>query len=376
MAKISSLVSVVAFLLQLSLGIIMLIMMIMDVVNANNLQAVPIFIFGDSTVDVGTNNFLLNTRARANVTPNGIDYPHSEPTGRFSNGLNTADEIAKKFGYNRSPKPFLSLVQDNSTFLRNVLNGANFASGGSGIRQSTGNQSYGEVVWLGKQIEQFVTVQQNFTAIMGPEATWKKLSESLFIISVGSNDLFDYNETTSGLSKEGYLLSLNSTYRNHLENLYSLGARKFGIVSVPPIGCCPAVRAAHNATGCVEELNAYARIFHTVLDTLLSSLSSQLIEMKYALGNAYEMTMEIIEDPSAFGIEETNSACCGNGNLNGEKPCAAIYHPNVCAKREKYLFWDLFHPTQEAAKIAARTLHGGGKRFVAPINFSQLAAAN
>lgn len=93
MAKISSLVSVVAFLLQLSLGIIMLIMMIMDVVNANNLQAVPIFIFGDSTVDVGTNNFLLNTRARANVTPNGIDYPHSEPTGRFSNGLNTADEI-------------------------------------------------------------------------------------------------------------------------------------------------------------------------------------------------------------------------------------------------------------------------------------------
>lgn len=80
-----------------------------------------------------------------------------------------------------------------------------------------------------------------------------------------------------------------------------MGARKFGIVSVPSIGCCPAVRAAYNATGCVEELNAYARIFHTVLETLLNLLTSQLIEMKYALGNAYEITINMIEDPLAFG---------------------------------------------------------------------------
>lgn len=50
-----------------------------------------IFIFGDSTADVGTNN-LLQTFARADYLYNGIDFPGgSKQTGRFSNGLNSAD---------------------------------------------------------------------------------------------------------------------------------------------------------------------------------------------------------------------------------------------------------------------------------------------
>jgi len=57
-------------------------------------NAPPLFIFGDSTFDVGTNNF-LNTQARANFLYNGIDFYHSIPTGRFSNGFNTADQIGK-----------------------------------------------------------------------------------------------------------------------------------------------------------------------------------------------------------------------------------------------------------------------------------------
>lgn len=50
-----------------------------------------IFILGDSTADVGTNNFLPGSNARANFPHNGIDFPQSVPTGRFSNGLNNAD---------------------------------------------------------------------------------------------------------------------------------------------------------------------------------------------------------------------------------------------------------------------------------------------
>ena len=52
------------------------------------------FIFGDSTVDVGTNNF-LNTTAKANSPYYGIDFPNSLPTGRFSNGFNTIDYIGR-----------------------------------------------------------------------------------------------------------------------------------------------------------------------------------------------------------------------------------------------------------------------------------------
>lgn len=52
---------------------------------------------------------------------------------------------------------------------------------------------------------------------MGPEATRLTLSKSIFLVSVGGNDLFDYNQTTSGLSKEDYLLTLQLSLRNHLQ---------------------------------------------------------------------------------------------------------------------------------------------------------------
>ena len=49
------------------------------------------FIFGDSLADNGNNN-LLQTEAKVNYQPYGIDFPNG-PTGRFTNGLNTVDII-------------------------------------------------------------------------------------------------------------------------------------------------------------------------------------------------------------------------------------------------------------------------------------------
>lgn len=51
------------------------------------------FVFGDSLVDSGNNNYLLTT-ARADAPPYGIDYPTHRPTGRFSNGLHIPDIIS------------------------------------------------------------------------------------------------------------------------------------------------------------------------------------------------------------------------------------------------------------------------------------------
>lgn len=65
--------------------------MTMMVLNSANAEVPTIFIFGDSTADVGTNNFLPQSHARANFPHNGVDFPHARPTGRFSNGLNSAD---------------------------------------------------------------------------------------------------------------------------------------------------------------------------------------------------------------------------------------------------------------------------------------------
>jgi len=57
---------------------------------------VPAFyVFGDSTVDAGNNNN-LNTLAKVNVYPYGIDFNNCS-TGRFSNGKTFADIVGKIF---------------------------------------------------------------------------------------------------------------------------------------------------------------------------------------------------------------------------------------------------------------------------------------
>lgn len=59
--------------------------------RGENEKTAAVFILGDSTADVGTNSFLPNSRFRADFPHNGIDFPESRATGRFSNGLKSAD---------------------------------------------------------------------------------------------------------------------------------------------------------------------------------------------------------------------------------------------------------------------------------------------
>ncbi|PNX76837.1 GDSL esterase/lipase, partial [Trifolium pratense] len=98
-------------------------------------QKVPaIYVFGDSLVDVGNNNYLNDTLLKAMFPYYGIDFPTKKPAGRFSNGKNAADLIAEKIGVPTSP-PYLSLVSKIKNNNRNVsfLGGVSFASGGAAI---------------------------------------------------------------------------------------------------------------------------------------------------------------------------------------------------------------------------------------------------
>ena len=52
------------------------------------------FVFGDSLVDAGNNNW-LPTLSKADIQPNGIDFAASggQPTGRYTNGRTIADIV-------------------------------------------------------------------------------------------------------------------------------------------------------------------------------------------------------------------------------------------------------------------------------------------
>ncbi|XP_059440557.1 GDSL esterase/lipase At5g55050-like [Corylus avellana] len=140
MAKTRMFVSVSLFL------VVMTLTMIGSHVSAKAMTRTPaaIFILGDSTVDIGTNNFIPESGARADMPHNGVDYHGSPPTGRFSNSYNTADSIVQLMDFKESPPSFLYVLYKHKQHLRSIQNfkGLNFASGGSGLLDNTGKVPY------------------------------------------------------------------------------------------------------------------------------------------------------------------------------------------------------------------------------------------
>ncbi|XP_038982236.1 GDSL esterase/lipase At4g16230-like [Phoenix dactylifera] len=308
------------------------------VLGAVDASVPAVFIFGDSTADVGNNNFLPASQAKADFLPNGIDFVRSRATGRFSNGLNSADFLAPS---------------KHHSFLWHQ----------------------GQVISMAKQVQYFETVRSNLIAHMGMTATEKLLENSVFFVSTGSNDILDYFAANGPVSRAqmiAFLSNVSVTYKGHLRQLYNLGARKIGVISIPPIGCCPSQRSLNGTSGCLEELNESARAFYMATEAIMKDLSCELKGLKYSLGNAYEMVTNFFRNAPQLGFTELESACCGAGKFNGESPC--LPSSSLCSNRNKYLFWDLFHPTQAASKLAALTLFQGSEEFVTPINFGQLAS--
>ncbi|XP_040369182.1 GDSL esterase/lipase At5g63170 [Rosa chinensis] len=126
------------------------------------------------------------------------------------------------------------------------------------------------------------------------------ISKSLFIISVGSNDIFEHYDANDTSTGQNYITTLISTYETHLRNLYELGARRFGIISVGALGCCPILRSKYGGC-CLEPMNRDAQLFYTALRDLLQKLSSECKGLMYALGDSYDMSKYILDHPDKSG---------------------------------------------------------------------------
>ncbi|CAL9201649.1 unnamed protein product [Musa hybrid cultivar] len=323
-----------------------------------------VFVFGDSTVDVGNNNFLPSDAPKVNFPPWGIDFPGRTPTGRFSNGFIYSDYIAKAIGLAMSPPPFLSLSNSNQ-----MLRGVNFASGGAGILYS----SDADVIAMATQIEDFEQVAANLTEILGKKSAAVFLEKSLFYLSVGSNDVFTlYSLLNPGNStqKDEAVVPVISKFKHQLERLYDLGARKFAVLGTGLLGCIPIFRAAVPSYGCYEDLNDFSLRFKTATKAILEELSMSLKGFQYSFGDSYEMVTKIFSHPQEFGFTEIKAACCGGGRLNAESDC--LRNSTYCSNRDQYAFWDLSHPSQALSKTIAQLSLYGPPLFANPVNIHHL----
>jgi phospholipase/lecithinase/hemolysin len=152
-----------------------------------------------------------------------------------------------------------------------------------------------------------------------------------------------------------------------------LGARKFAVIDVPMIGCCPYWRSQNPTGECIKLLNHLASKLNDGIRDLFIDLGSEMQGMNYSIGSSYELISNLLEDPQAAGFTEVKSACCGGGRLNAEDGCTPS--SSYCTDRGKFVFWDLLHPTEATSRLAGRAFYDGQARFVGPITFRQLAEA-
>ncbi|XWS27818.1 hypothetical protein CRYUN_Cryun25bG0012700 [Craigia yunnanensis] len=335
-------------------------------------QMVPaVFVFGDSLVDVGNNNYLTVSVAKANFPHNGIDFPNKKPTGRFCNGKNAADLLAEKVGLPSSP-PYLSLSNKKNA---SYVNGVSFASGGAGIFNGT-DQVFRQAMPLSKQVENYLAVNNILVQQLGSSAAKNHFSKSIFAIIIGSNDLFDYFGSSDLRKKntpQQFVDLMANTLKGQLKRLYAFGARKFFLAGIGAIGCSPAERVKNKTQECNEEHNFWSVKYNEALKAMLNGLKSELQGINYSYFDTYSIMQSLIQKPSVYGFNEEKAACCGLGDLKAKVPCVPI--STYCSNRKDHVFWDLYHPTEATARILVDTLFDGPSQYSVPMNVRQLVSA-
>ncbi|XP_045794991.1 GDSL esterase/lipase At5g18430-like [Trifolium pratense] len=328
------------------------------------------FVFGDSLVDSGNNNFLVTT-ARADAPPYGIDYPTGRPTGRFSNGLNIPDLISERLG----AEPVLPYL---SPRLRGekLLAGANFASAGIGILNDTGVQ-FLNIIRMYRQLDYFEEYQHRVASIIGPARTKKLIDRALVLITVGGNDfvnnyyLVPYSARSRQYSLQDYVKFLIIEYRKLLQRIYDLGARRVIVTGTGPLGCAPAELAMRGTDeGCDAELQRASTLYNPQLLHMVQGLNKKIGKDVFITANTALVHADYISNPKAYGFTTSRIACCGQGPYNGIGLCTPL--SDLCPDRNLYAFWDAFHPSEKANKIIVERIMSGSRRYMNPMNLSTI----
>lgn len=181
------------------------------------------------------------------------------------------------------------------------------------------------------------------------------------------------------------------------------------VAAVGQIGCIPYQLARYNGSGsgsgsrCNEEINNAIVLFNTGLKQLVDRANrGQLPGARFVYLDSYFSSQELVQKARTYGMlhifntiiliyhrktrnkideiwswtvgfEVVDKGCCGVGKNNGQITCLPLQTP--CDNRQKYVFWDAFHPTEAANILLANKAYSSkSKSFSYPTNIQQLAA--
>ncbi|PIA54871.1 hypothetical protein AQUCO_00901045v1 [Aquilegia coerulea] len=312
------------------------------------------FIFGDSVVDVGNNNQIY-TLVKANFPPYGRDFVTHSPTGRFCNGKLATDFTAETLGFTTYPPAYLSSEARG----KNLLIGANFASGASGFYENTATLYH--AIPLSQQLQYYKQYQRKLVKIAGQSKASSIISDSLYLISAGSSDFIQNYYINPYLNRnytpDQFSNLLIQSFSTVVQNLYGLGARKIGVTSLPPLGCLPAAITLFGggSNQCVTRLNQDAVSFNNKLTSTTQNLLKRFSGLKMVVFDIYKPLFDLATAPSNNGFMEARKACCGTGTIETSLLCNSR-SVGTCSNATSYVFWDGFHPSEAANKVLADSL--------------------
>ncbi|KAG0532810.1 hypothetical protein BDA96_04G139200 [Sorghum bicolor] len=278
-----------------------------------------LFVIGDSTADVGTNNY-LGTLARADREPYGRDFDTHRPTGRFSNGRIPVDYIAERLGLPFVP-PYLEqnmrtgAADVGLTSIDGMIQGVNYASAAAGIISSSGSE-LGMHVSLTQQVQQVEDTYEQLSLALGEAAVANLFRRSVFFVSIGSNDFIHYYlRNVSGVQMRYLPWEFNqllvSTMRQEIKNLYDINVRKVILMGLPPVGCAPHFLEEYGSqTGeCIDYINNVVIEFNYALRHMSSEFISQHPDSMISYCDTFEGSVDILNNREHYG-EQSNRWFC------------------------------------------------------------------
>ncbi|KAK0597305.1 hypothetical protein LWI29_023870 [Acer saccharum] len=353
------------------LMILATILLVVEPVKCYSKQHKALFVFGDSLYDPGNNKYVNETYLKviATMWPYGETY-FKHPTGRVCDGRTVPDLIAQ-FAKLPILPPYLQPGTHRFT------DGANFASGGSGVLSET----HPGTVRLRLQLSYFKAVKESLKQKLGDEKAKNVLNGAVYLFSIGSNDYFSFYRTYPNASqfyKGKFVKMVIANLTSVLKEIYDLGGRKIAFQNIGPLGCIPAVKSFDSKLGsaCADEVSSLARLHNRYLSIVLNKLESHLPGFKYSIFDFYNAFADRVNNPSKYGFKEGKAACCGSGAYRGEK-CGwttingtKLYQ--VCSNPREYLWFDGAHPTESANFQLAKLLWNGDPKITGPYNMKQL----
>ncbi|CAA0838732.1 GDSL esterase/lipase [Striga hermonthica] len=257
--------------------------------------------------------------------------------------------------------------------------GVNFASAAAGILDITG-KNFVTLIPFNDQINNFENTLDQILDGLGsssPDVS-EALARSIFLVAMGSNDylnnyLMPNYVTRNQYNPKQFADLLIEEYGCQLTRLYRLGARKFVIAGVGPLGCIPSILAQGGGDGnmCVEEVNQLVVPFNENTKAMINNLTNSLPDALFTFIDIRKMVDNILSNARSYGFSVVNRGCCGTGRNRGQITCLPFQTP--CPDRKKYVFWDAYHTTEAMNIVLAQKAFNGSTDFVYPVTIEQLA---